>query len=75
MGPNYLKDTEPLRGDSLLFTIQSPGVPGTHLINFGGRKGWIILILKPPGRFESGTLDWKPNASTTRVIGKTYFKC
>ena len=39
MGPNYLKDTEPLRGDSLLFTIQSPGVPGTHLINFGGRKG------------------------------------
>ena len=39
MGPNCLKDIEPLRGDSLLFTTQSPGVPGTHLISFGGRKG------------------------------------
>ena len=39
MAPNCLKDTESLRGDSLLFTIQSPGVPGTHLINFGGREG------------------------------------
>ena len=39
MGPNCLKDAEPLRGDSLLFTTQFPGVPGTHLINFGGKKG------------------------------------
>ena len=39
MGPNCFKDTEPLRGDSLLFTTQSPGVSDTHLINFGGRKG------------------------------------
>ena len=46
MGPNYLKDTEPLRGDSLLFTTQSPGVPDTHLINFGGRKGWDNLDLE-----------------------------
>ena len=34
MGPNCLKDTEPLRADSLLFTIQPPGDPGTHLINW-----------------------------------------
>ena len=31
--------------DSLLFTTQSPGVPGTHLINFGGMKGWNNLDL------------------------------
>ena len=29
---NCLKAKEPLRGDSLLFNTQSPGVPGTHLI-------------------------------------------
>ena len=33
MGFTYLKATEPLRGDSLLFTISFPGVPGTQLIN------------------------------------------
>ena len=32
MGFNCLKATEPLRGDSLLFTTQFPGFPGTHLI-------------------------------------------
>ena len=39
MGFKCLKATEPLRRDSLLFTTQSPGVPGTRLINFGGMKG------------------------------------
>ena len=39
VGPNCLKDTEPLQADSLLFTIQPSGVPGTHLMNFGMRKG------------------------------------
>ena len=34
-----LKVTEPLRGDSLLSTIQFPGVPGTQLINLGKMKG------------------------------------
>ena len=33
MGFNYLKVTKPQRGDSVLFTNQSPGVPGTHSIN------------------------------------------
>ena len=36
---NCLKATGPLCEDSLLFTTQSPGVPGTHLINFDGIKG------------------------------------
>ena len=30
---NCLKATEPLRGDSLLFTTQSPRIPGNFLIN------------------------------------------
>ena len=36
---NCLKATGPLCEDRLLFTTQSPGVPGTHLINFDGIKG------------------------------------
>ena len=39
MGFNCLKATEPLRGDSLLFTIQFPGVYGTQLIDLGRMKG------------------------------------
>ena len=39
MGFNCLKATEPLRGDSLLFTIQFSGVPGTQLIDLGRMKG------------------------------------
>ena len=34
-----LKATEPLRGDSSLFTTQSPEVAGNHLINFTWMKG------------------------------------
>ena len=34
-----LKATEPLGGDSLLFTTQFPGGPGNHLINFNWMKG------------------------------------
>ena len=36
---NCLKATESLKGDSLLITTQSPGVPGNHLINFDEMKG------------------------------------
>ena len=46
VGRNCLKDTELLWADSLLFTIQPPGVPDTHLINFGRRKGWNNLDLE-----------------------------
>ena len=38
MGLNCLKAAEPLRGDGLFFTIQSPGVPGTHLMYFDAMK-------------------------------------
>ena len=34
-----LKITEPLRGDSLLFIIKFPEVPGTHLIDLRVMKG------------------------------------
>ena len=38
-GVQFLKATEPLRGDSLLFTTQFPGFPGTHLIDLRRMKG------------------------------------
>ena len=46
MGFNCLKAAEPLRGDSLFFTTQSPGFPGTHLINFDFMKGGNDLDLE-----------------------------
>ena len=36
---NSLNATEPLRGDSLLFTTKSPQIPGTHFIDPGRIKG------------------------------------
>ena len=39
MGINCLKGTEPLQGDSLLFTAKFPDIPGTHLIDVGKIKG------------------------------------
>ena len=38
VGFNRLKATEPLIGDSLVFTTQSRGVPGTHLFDLGSMK-------------------------------------
>ena len=44
---------QPLRGDSLLFTIQFPEIPGTHFIDLS--EGWKAeLTLKPPSGFEHG---------------------
>ena len=43
MGINCLKDIEPLRGGSLLFTSRFPGVPRTQLPNFRRMKGWVDL--------------------------------
>ena len=34
---------QPLRGGSLLFTIQFPEIPGTHFIDLGRMKGWVDL--------------------------------
>ena len=42
-GFDCLKATEPLRGDSLLFTTQFPRFPNTHLINLGRMKDWVNL--------------------------------
>ena len=39
MGFNYLKFAEPLHEDNLLFTTQSLGALGTHLIDPGRMKG------------------------------------
>ena len=36
-GSSFSKLESQLRGNSLLFTAQSPEVPSTHLINFDGR--------------------------------------
>ena len=38
-GFNCVKAAEPLLGDCLLFTNESPGVPGAHFINLEGTKG------------------------------------
>ena len=39
---------QPLRGGSLLFTIQFPDIPGTHFIDLGRIKGSVNL----------GTTQW-----------------
>ena len=38
-GSTISRLTEPLTGDSLLFSSQSPGIPGTHLIGLKRMKG------------------------------------
>ena len=38
-----LKTTDPLRGDSILFTTKPPGGPGTSLIDLGRIKDWVKL--------------------------------
>ena len=43
MRSNCLKATEPLRGDSLLFTTNSPWVSSTNFIDLGRMKGWDDL--------------------------------
>ena len=40
-GFNCFKATEPLQGDSLLFTTKSPGSPGTYFINIISIEGWV----------------------------------
>ena len=50
IGFNCLEATELLKGDSLLFTTQSPGVTGTNLIDL--ERMWFTL--EPPSGFEPG---------------------
>ena len=68
MGFNCLKATEPLRGDSLLFTIKFAVVPGTQMI----RKA--ELTLEPPSGFEPRTsgfgIQRLTKSSTPKAIQK-----
>ena len=48
LGFTCLKAIQPLQGDSLLFTIQFPEIPGTRFIDLGRMKGWVDL----------GTTQW-----------------
>ena len=52
-----LKATEPLRGDSLLFTTKFPGIPVTHFMDLGRMKGWVdpVVLISLP-------MDWKSSA-------------
>ena len=43
MGYNCPKATEPLQGDSLLFTAKLPGIPGTRFIDLRRMKNWFDL--------------------------------
>ena len=54
MGFNCLKATVPLQGDSLLFTIKFPEIPGTHLIDLGMTK---ILERYSTEMFYSSFID------------------
>ena len=63
MGFIWLKAIQPLRGDSLLFTIKFPGVPGTQLIDLRSLS-WLWnhpVVLNPePLDWESSTLSTRP---------------
>ena len=43
MGFNCLKATEPLQGNSLLFTTKFLKISGTHLIDIGKMQCWVDL--------------------------------
>ena len=71
MGFNCLKATEPLRGYSLLFTTQSPEVPGTHLSDLGRINGWTINgwpWSQSTSGFELGTLHRETRTLTTMPL-------
>ena len=74
MGFNCHKATGPLKGDSLPFMTQSPGVPGTHLIDLGRMKK-CGLPWNHAAVLNLGLLYWEFSTLTTTVIGKRYVKC
>ena len=52
----YIYSAKPLQGDSLLFTKNPAGVPGTHCIGLRKMKGWLELeTFELPIGFERGT--------------------
>ena len=74
MGFYCLKATNPLREDSLLFTTQSPGFPGTHLIDLVRMKR-CCLPWSHPVVLNQGLLDWETSTLTTMIIWKRSVKC
>ena len=56
MGFKCFKATEPLRGNSFLFTIQFPGLQEFLVFNWLSSEGWKTeLILEPTSSFEPET--------------------
>ena len=74
MGFNGLKNTELLRGDSLLFAFRSPGVPGTHFINLERMKAESTL--EPLTRMSGnpGSLNWESSIFTKTPLPQPGFK-
>ena len=61
-----LKATEPLRGDSFLFTIQFPGFLEFLVVNWSPSKGWKAqLTFEPPSGYP---LDWESSALSARPL-------
>ena len=52
---NCLKTTEPIQQNNLIFTTKTPGVLGTHLIDFWSMKGLKESNLEPPNDFQPQT--------------------
>ena len=67
MGSICLKGTEPLRGDSLLFTTMSPGGSGTHLTNLL-KDDRLSLTWSDPVVLNLRPLDWESSSLTTRPL-------
>ena len=64
MGFNYPKPKEPSKGDILLFTTISPGVPSTHFINLEKMKGWVNLGANQ----WFWSQDWRSSILTTKPM-------
>ena len=69
MGFIWLKAIQPLRGDSLLFTIKFPGVPGTQLIDLGS----LSWLWNHPLVLNSEPLDWESSTLTTRPLTQSEY--
>ena len=72
MAPFYGWDStasrlQPLRGDSLLFTIQFPEIPGAHFIDLRRMKGCVDLGATQ-WFLNTGLLDWESSALTIIFI-------
>ena len=57
MGFNCFKATEPLGGDSLLFSTEFPGIPGTYLIDLERMKSFVDLETTQGFRIKDSGLE------------------